>query len=121
RGCARLPTDAGDSAPLAGHCRRMVVVTQLIYLHVGGEQAFLDFEAAVLPLLARHGGELLLRLRPDPASFVAGSLGLPYEVHVVRFASADGLAGYTADDDRRRVVHLKDAAVREAFVATAMT
>lgn len=98
---------------------RMVVVTQLIYLVEGREEAFHAFEDTVLPLLARHGGELLLRLRPDRAAWIAGSLEAPYEVHVVRFGCTEDLEGYSADDDRRRVLHLKESAVRDTFVAVA--
>lgn len=94
----------------------MIVLTQLIYVRENSEQVFEDFESIVLPLLTRHGGELMLRLRPDAASFVAGSAEPPYEVHIVSFQSEEGLAAYMSDEARRKVLHLKDASVRRAVL-----
>ena len=54
--------------------------------------AFEEYEALVLPLLARHGGRLERRLRSEEATS---------EVHVVSFASQDGYDAYVADGDRQ--------------------
>lgn len=54
--------------------------------------AFQAYEAAVLPLLRRHGGRLERRLRSDEATS---------EVHVVSFASQEGYAAYLADPERQ--------------------
>ena len=94
----------------------MLHVTQLIYLHPGGEAAFEQFESQVLPLLARHRGELVLRLRPTPEAHIGGSAELPYELHIVRFDSAADLDAYSTDPDRQRWLHLKDAAVARAVM-----
>jgi uncharacterized protein (DUF1330 family) len=59
-----------------------------------GIHAFQRYEEAVLPLLGHHGGRLARRLRS-----AAGDV----EVHVVEFASPDGLAAYR--DDPRRAAH----------------
>ena len=56
-----------------------------------GVDAFQRYEAAVLPLLADHGGRLARRLRSGDGSI---------EVHVIEFASADGLDGYRSDPRR---------------------
>ena len=98
----------------------MIVLTQLIYVHPGKEAEFQEFESLVLPLLPRHGGELLLRLRPPPSSFVPGSLEVPYEVHLVSFETEAGLAGYSADDDRQRFLHLKNESVRSTLLFKGM-
>jgi hypothetical protein len=45
----------------------MVVITQLIYLRPGKESVFDEFEAVAIPLISKHSGELLLRLRATPA------------------------------------------------------
>jgi uncharacterized protein (DUF1330 family) len=58
---------------------------------VAGIAAFRRYEAAVLPLLAGHGGRLARRLRT-----VAGDA----EVHIVEFASPGGFAAYRADPRR---------------------
>jgi uncharacterized protein (DUF1330 family) len=94
----------------------MVVMTQLVYLHPGKEHVFHEFEAHALPLIARHNGELLLRLRPTPETLIAGSMNLPYEVHLVRFPTNDDFARFTADPERQRFLHLKEQAVRTTFI-----
>lgn len=94
----------------------MVVLTQVIYLHPGQEAAFDAFETVALAAVARHGGELMLRIRPDAAAFVAGSLEAPYEVHLVRFPSDAHLASFSADPERQRVLHLKEASVRASIL-----
>jgi uncharacterized protein (DUF1330 family) len=89
----------------------MVYLTQLVYVREGREATFQEFEAIVLPLLAKYGGELLLRLRPDAASKIEGSQDVPYEVHVVRFANEDDFFRCVNDEERQRVLHLKDESV----------
>jgi uncharacterized protein (DUF1330 family) len=94
----------------------MVVITQLLYIHAGKEAAFDEFEAAVIALMGKHGGELLLRLRPTQEDMIAGSMELPYEVHLVRFPSDEALAAYAADPERQRLLHRKKESVRSEFV-----
>jgi hypothetical protein len=55
----------------------MVVITQLVYIHPGMERVFDEFEAVAIPLIGKHGGELLRRLRPTPEGVIAGSIDLP--------------------------------------------
>jgi len=94
----------------------MVVITQLVYLHHGKESVFDEFESVAIPLIGKHGGELLLRLRPTPACVVAGSIDLPYEIHLVRFPSNEALASFTADPERQALLHLKNDSVRSSLV-----
>src|SRR4029453_6625697 len=94
----------------------MIYLTQLIYIREGREATFNEFEDTVLPLLARHRGELLLRLRPGRESKLDGSSEAPYEVHVVRFESHDHLARCSNDQDRQRVLPLKEQSVRSALL-----
>jgi hypothetical protein len=93
----------------------VIYVTQLVYVHEGCEADFQQFEDAVLPLLDKYRGELVLRLRPDRASRIGGSAETPYEVHVVRFDSEADLTAYASDTSRQRVLHLKDKSVRAAL------
>jgi uncharacterized protein (DUF1330 family) len=69
-----------------------------------GIGAFRRYEAAVLPLLADHGGRLARRLRT-----AAGDA----EVHVVEFASRDGFAAYRADPRRAEHAALLQASGAE--------
>lgn len=94
----------------------MIFMTQLIYVHPGKESVFDEFEAVAIPLIEKHRGELLLRLRPTRDSVIAGSIELPYEVHLVRFPSDEALASFTADPERQRFLHLKDGSVRSSIL-----
>ncbi|HNR09210.1 MAG TPA: DUF1330 domain-containing protein [Saprospiraceae bacterium] len=96
----------------------MLHITQVIYLHPGpeAEQSFLEFESRVLPLMSNHGGELLLRLRPQKEQKIEGSLEPPFEVHLVSFPSEESLAAYLNDPERLKYLHLKEQAIREAVV-----
>jgi uncharacterized protein (DUF1330 family) len=94
----------------------MVIVTQLVYVRPGREGTFDEFEAIAIPLIAKYGGELLLRLRPTPESVVARSIDVPYEVHLVRFPSDEALDRFAADEERQRALHLKDDAVQSSLV-----
>lgn len=98
----------------------MIAITQLIYVHRGKEKAFEEFEAIVLPLLPKHGGELLLRLRADAASFIAGTCEVPYEVHLVSFETEAGLTSYSSDEVRQRFLHLKQESVRSSLLFKGM-
>ena len=94
----------------------MIYLTQLIYVREGREADFQQFGEIVLPRLSQYSGELVLRLRPDRASKIAGSGELPYEVHVVRFETEEGIARYSNDEERQRWLHLKDQSVRSALL-----
>ena len=94
----------------------MIYLAQLIYVHEGQETVFERFEDTVLPLLSKYRGELLLRLRPGPASKLDGSSETPYEIHVVRFESDDDLGRYSNDEERQRLLPLKDQSVRNALL-----
>ena len=92
----------------------MLIVTQLIYVQPGEEAAFLEFEDRVLPLLGAHGGELLLRLRPEGR--VGGTWETPYELHIVGFLDDASLEAFIADPERTRWLALKERAIRSAVV-----
>ena len=94
----------------------MIYLTQLIYLSEGHEAAFDQFEDAVLRLLPKYRGELLLRLRPGQASKIDGSSEAPYEIHVVRFESDNDLLRYSNDEERKRLLPLKEQSVRTSLL-----
>ena len=96
----------------------MVYLTQLVYLNPGKETTFDAFEDVAIPLIAKHGGQLLLRLRPTPGSVIAADIEVPYELHVVRFNSHDDLKAFSEDPDRQRILHLKTEAVRSSILVT---
>jgi hypothetical protein len=94
----------------------MVYLTQLVYVRPGEEETFREFEDAVLPLIPKYGGELLLRLRPRADDVVQASIELPYELHFLRFESEEALARYGCDELRQRMLALKDRSVRATLV-----
>jgi|ERR1019366_5318081 uncharacterized protein (DUF1330 family) len=94
----------------------MIIITQLVYIHPGKESVFDAFEAVAIPLISKHGGELLLRLRPTPECVIAGSIDPPYEVHLLRFPSDEALARFTSDPERQALLHLKDDSVRSSLL-----
>jgi uncharacterized protein (DUF1330 family) len=94
----------------------MLHLTQLVYVRPGQEEAFEAFEAVALPLVAKHGGELLLRLRPREAEVVAASIEVPYEIHLVRFPSEEHFARFAQDEERKSFLHLKEASVRASLL-----
>jgi len=55
----------------------MIYLTQLIYVREGCDERFRAFEDRVLPLLTKHKGELVLRLRPASDAKIAGTAEMP--------------------------------------------
>ena len=94
----------------------MLYITQLIYLSPGQAAVFEEFEALAIPLIADHGGELLLRMRPAETAWIAGTLELPYEVHVVSFPDDAAFTAFMHDERRQQFLHLKAAAVRASVL-----
>jgi hypothetical protein len=86
----------------------MIYLTQLIYVREGHETAFHQFEDTALGLLAKYHGDLFLRLRPGRDAKIAGSSEMPYEVQIVRFDSENDLVRYSADEERQRMLPLKE-------------
>jgi len=94
----------------------MIYLTQLVYVREGNEAVFDRFEEAVLPLLSKYRGEVVLRLRPEPASKIDGSADAPHEIHIVRFESDDDLSRYSNDEDRQRLLPLKEQSVERSVL-----
>ncbi|WP_128546974.1 DUF1330 domain-containing protein [Larkinella soli] len=89
----------------------MLYYTQLIFVKAGQEAAFHAFEDQVLPLLERHQGELILRLRSPASSVLATTVGHPYEVHLVSFPDREQFEAYRDDPERLQYMALKDESV----------
>ncbi len=90
----------------------MIRLTQFIYVKEGMEETFDAFEEQVLPLLARHEGRLVFRAR---LSAVHTEIGSPYEVHLVEFPSEAHYHAFAADEDRQRLLALKEASVERVL------
>lgn len=83
------PSAAGDAMKSTGCGGITLVLTARI--PAAGVADFQAYEAIVLPLLAVHGGALERRLRNADGTI---------EVHIVRFASSEGLESFRADPRR---------------------
>jgi uncharacterized protein (DUF1330 family) len=94
----------------------MVYYTQLIFLRDGKEGVFQRYEDQVLPLLPKHRGRLLYRVRPSAGDVIATSVGRPYEVHLVSFESQEDFDAFANDSERRRYLPLKDESVASAIL-----
>jgi uncharacterized protein (DUF1330 family) len=94
----------------------MIIITQLIYVKEGAESVFHQFEEAAMPLIAKHNGRLLLRLRPSAAEVIEAGIIPPYEVHVVEFDKEEDFRLFMNDEERKRFLHLKEQSVTSAIL-----
>ena len=90
----------------------MIYLTQLIYIKNGQESVFHQFEDVAIPLIAKYNGKLLLRIRPDEKSFIAGSMDTPYEIHLVEFPDEQDFIRFGKDEERKKFLHLKEQSIQ---------
>lgn len=94
----------------------MLYYTQLVFVKEGQEAIFHAFEDQVLPLLDRHKGTLLYRVRPEAASVLTTTLGHPYEIHLVSFPDRTDFESYRDDPNRLQYMTLKDQSVERIML-----
>jgi antibiotic biosynthesis monooxygenase (ABM) superfamily enzyme len=94
----------------------MLYLTQFVYVKDGKERTFEAFEDIAIPLIPKYRGALLLRIRPNAESIISAGIEVPYEIHIVRFENEDDFQRYSEDEERKRVLHLKNASVRSAIL-----
>ena len=94
----------------------MLFYTQLIFIKEGQEALFHSFEDHVLPLLARHNGKLLYRVRPGNDQVIETTMGHPYEVHLVSFDSKEDFMAYANDEERMKYVPMKNDSVLKVML-----
>ena len=90
----------------------MITLTQLVYLNPGKEATFEAFESHALPLIERHNGRLLLRIKPGEGSLIAGSWEQPDEIPLVEFDEEADFHAFMVDGERRKYLHLKEESIR---------
>jgi uncharacterized protein (DUF1330 family) len=84
----------------------MTVTLCVLLTPVGGKEAELvAYEDRVLPMLARHGGHMISRVRR------ADGGNDPYEVHLIDFPDDDAVAAYLEDPERLALSDMRDEAV----------
>jgi hypothetical protein len=95
----------------------MIYITQLIYINEGQEDAFNEFEAKAIPIIANYKGELVLRVRPEENAFIEiGSIEKPYEIHLVSFPFEENFNAFLADEERKSFFHLKEKSIKASFL-----
>ena len=94
----------------------MITLTQLVYINPGEEATFEEFESYALPLIERHNGRLLLRIKPGDGSQIAGSWEQPDEIHLVEFDEEADFHAFMVDEERRKYLHLREKAIRTAII-----
>jgi len=94
----------------------MIYITQLIFIVEGQEQIFNEFESMAMPLLLKHNGRLLLRVRPTENNFIEFHMDLPYEIHLVEFKSQEDFDSFMQDEERNKFLHLKHQSVNTAIL-----
>jgi len=60
-----------------------MIITQLIYINPGEESVFDEFELLMIPIIDRHQGRFLLRVKPAPDAYLLSTIQQPYEIHLV--------------------------------------
>lgn len=84
----------------------------LIELNAGMADQLRRYEQQAVPVMRRHGGQLVYVFRP-----VAGTAStVPDEVHLLAFESEAGFVAFRNDPELHAVRQLRDAAVKQAIV-----
>ncbi|HEX3080626.1 MAG TPA: DUF1330 domain-containing protein [Puia sp.] len=94
----------------------MIFLTQLIYIKEGQEEVFHQFEDIAIPAIPKYNGRLLLRVRPEEDSIIENNMDKPYEIHLVEFDTEQDFKNFSADEDRKKFLHLKEQSVREVWL-----
>jgi len=83
-------------------------ITVFLYVEPRFENEFLEYESAVLPLLKKHNGSIECRFRPAKED-AAGQL--PFEIHVISFASKADFESYKNDPERKKYHYLSERSI----------
>lgn len=94
----------------------MIYVTQLIYIVPGQESTFDEFENVAIPIISKHNGRLLFRVRPSDSAFIERHAEKPYEIHLVEFDTVDDFENFKRDEERKKYLHLKEKSIRSSVM-----
>lgn len=94
----------------------MLFITQLIYIKEGQENVFHQFEDFVIPIIAKHNGRLLLRIRPGKNAIIENSIETPYEIHLAEFDTNTDFENFMRDEERKQFLHLKEQSVKSVVL-----
>jgi len=108
----RILSAESTDADAIHEIRKMIYITQLIYLKAGQENIFDQFEAIAIPIISKYNGRLLLRVRPNERAFIEHRIERPYEIHLVEFDTEQDFENFKQDEERRKFLHLKDQSIK---------
>lgn len=91
-------------------------ITQLIYIRLGEEETFDQFENIAIPAISKYNGKLLFRIRPGRENIIEKKMEVPYEIHLCEFESEKDFENFMKDEERKRFLHLKEKAIRSAIL-----
>jgi uncharacterized protein (DUF1330 family) len=94
----------------------MIYITQLIYIKVGQEIVFQEFEDKAIPIISKYNGRLLLRIRPQHDAFIENEIDKPYEIHLLEFQTDVDFSNFMLDEERRKFLHLKEQSIKSAVI-----
>ncbi|MEO5975936.1 MAG: DUF1330 domain-containing protein [Chryseolinea sp.] len=96
--------------------KKMIYITQLIYIKEGQEKVFNQFEDIAIPTIAKYNGRLLFRVRPTHDTFIEISIDQPYEIHFVEFDAEDDFNNFMKDGERKKFLHLKEQSIKSVWL-----
>ena len=94
----------------------MLYYTQVIFIKEGQQDKFNLFESHVLPLLSKHNGTLVYRVRPADNAVIESTIAQPYELHLVTFPERKDFEAYRDDKERMQYMHLKEESIEKAML-----
>lgn len=98
----------------------MLYITQLIYIKEGQESAFHQFEEVAIPIISKYNGSLLLRVRPTEDTIIEAGTEVPYEIHLVSFATSQDFDNFMQDEERKRFLLLKEQSIKAVVLIKGM-
>ncbi|MFT4202852.1 MAG: DUF1330 domain-containing protein [Chitinophagaceae bacterium] len=96
--------------------KKMILITQLIYIIEGQENIFDEFESIAIPTILKYNGQLLLRVRPTEKAFIESNIDKPYEIHIVEFNTQQDFDNFKQDEERKKFLHLKDKSIKTSIL-----
>ena len=93
----------------------MIYIIQLIFIKEGQEEVFHEFEDIAIPIIAKHKGRMLLRIRPKNDAFIENQIDKPYEIHLVEFDNEQNFEDFMGDEERKKFLRLKEQAIKSSL------
>ncbi len=70
------------------------------------EEMFHSYEEKVLPLLEKHNGNLIYRVRLSESNFIEATGEKPYEIHLLSFVTEADFERFRQDEERKKYAPL---------------